>query len=235
MCLGHLSPLPAATHWHKEGYFSPIWAERKNKGPSSIGRLDTHLWPDGNSSWTVDVIYDISVEHHRWTRRGWPNLRRVGGQRPLTAPDLLNEKLLLTVLIASSSVIVNETLRYLISEWQDSSCTHKSASLQQESSIFTSLALSESKGSSTWKKKNPSHFPSQTCHATLFPFICYLLFFILCSPIIEVILLRQRQAEHSVASSSCFFISCDFVIRVEISFVLFERWLRTHLSWLFHF
>lgn len=153
MCLGHLSPLPAATHWHKEGYFSPIWAEGKNKGPPSIGRLDTHLWPDGNSSWTVDVIYDISVEHHRWTRRGWPNLRRVGGQRPLTAPDLLNEKLLLTVLIASSSVIVNEALRYLISEWQDSSCTHKSASLQQESSIFTSLALSESKGSSTWKKK----------------------------------------------------------------------------------
>lgn len=153
MCLGHLSPLPTATHWHKDGYFSPIQAEGKNKWPPSIGPLDTHLWSEVNSSWTVDVIYDISIEHHRCTRRGWPNLRRMGCQRPLTAPDLLNKKLLLTVLTASSSVIVNEALRYLISGWQDSSCTHKSASLQQESSIFTSPALSESKGSSTSKKK----------------------------------------------------------------------------------
>lgn len=48
-------------------------------------------------------------------------------------------------------------------------------------------------------------------HWSLFPFKCYLLFFIPCLPIIKMILLRQRQAKHSVASSSCFFIFCVFV------------------------
>lgn len=169
-CLGHLSPLPAAAHWCKDDYFSPIQAEGKNKWPPSIGPLDTHLWSGVNSLWTVDVIYDISIEHRGWTRRGWPNLRRVGCQRPLTAPDLLNEELLLTVLTASSSVIVNEALRYLISEWQGSSCTHKSASLQQESSIFTLPALSESKGSST--RKEPFVF-SFSDTPSLSNVICY--------------------------------------------------------------
>lgn len=60
-----------------------------------------------------------------------------GYQRPLTAPGFLNEELFLIALSASSSVIVNEALWYLIWEQRDFSCTHKSASLQQESSVFT--------------------------------------------------------------------------------------------------
>lgn len=72
-------------------------------------------------------------------------------------------------------------------------------------------------------------------HWSLFPFKCYLLFFIPCLPIIKMILLRQRQAKCSVASSSRFFIFCVFVTPAKIWFVRFERWLRTHLSWLFHF
>lgn len=43
--------------------------------------------------------------------------RLVSYLRPLTTLDLLNEELLPTALTATSSFIINEALRCLISEW----------------------------------------------------------------------------------------------------------------------
>lgn len=72
------SPL-SATHRHRANYWRPIQAEEKNKHtpvPSIMALFNTHLWSDGNSSWTVQVIYGIFMSYGRWTRRGWLDLRQ---------------------------------------------------------------------------------------------------------------------------------------------------------------
>lgn len=53
------STLPAI-HQHRANYLRPIQAEGKQKHPS-MGLFNTHLWSGGSSSWSVQVIYSISV------------------------------------------------------------------------------------------------------------------------------------------------------------------------------
>lgn len=200
-----------------------------------MGLFNMHLWSHGNSSWTGQVIYSNTS----WVDEGrmagsQATSRLVSYLRRLTTLDLLNEELLPRALTATSSFIINEALRCLISEWWDSHvhinqpCSSTKAQLSP-SQLFLKVKTAT-------RSKTPFPFSSSDIlRNSLFPFKCDSLFFIPCSPIIKMILLSQRQTKYSAVSSSCFLIFCVFVIRVKTRFGLFERWLGTHLSWLFYF
>lgn len=145
---------------------------------------------------------------------------RLGGyQRPPVVPELLPPALLATSSLTKHLAVlslnreiscahINQPLSSWKAQFSPGQPCLKEKALWQEGKKYLPLFILRH---GTWQS-----FPLLKCY------------FIPCSPIMKIILLRQETRK--TQRSSFLFLSPE-----KVWLVLFERWLRTHLSWLFHF